>query len=456
MKYRSFRTESRSLLKLAGPLLVAQLTQMLMGVSDTLMAGRLSSTDMAAVAVASSLFFPVMILVQGIIMALPPIISRLHGAKDHSPIPEVGHQALYIGLGLSFLVFIASFFTYQFFTPFNMAADLHRISADYLQYVFVAFPAFCVYMVLRQYSEGLSHTKPSMIIMIVGLIVNIPANYVFIYGKFGVPAFGGAGSGIATGLVFVAMMTCNWLYVKFSKDLAFAPFFSHSSKPDIAKIITHLKIGLPIGLALLFEVTLFSVIALLLSPLGAKIVASHQIALNVSGVLFMVPLSIGLAVTIRIGYLLGEDRESAAKDASYTAVTLGLAFAAINALISVLLRYELSGLYSTEADVINMAADLLFLAAVFQFSDAIQVIGGCILRGYKDTKAMLIITICSYWGVGLTMGYTLALTDIIVPAMAATGFWVGIIMGLTVAAILLSLRIRYIQKVPLTPAIQAS
>lgn len=170
----------------------------------------------------------------------------------------------------------------------------------------------------------------------------------------------------------------------------------------------------------------------------------------------MVPLSIGLAVTIRIGYLLGEDRESAAKDASYTAVTLGLAFAAINALISVLLRYELSGLYSTEADVINMAADLLFLAAVFQFSDAIQVIGGCILRGYKDTKAMLIITICSYWGVGLTMGYTLALTDIIVPAMAATGFWVGIIMGLTVAAILLSLRIRYIQKVPLTPAIQAS
>ncbi|WP_338292886.1 MATE family efflux transporter [Planctobacterium marinum] len=434
------------MLKLAGPLLVAQLTQMLMGVSDTLMAGRLSSTDMAAVAIASSVFFPVMILVQGIIMALPPIVSRLHGAKNHAPIPEAGHQALYIGQALSLLVFIASFYTYEMFTPFNMAADLQRISADYLQYVFIAFPAFCVYQVLRQYSEGLSHTKPSMIIMIVGLIVNIPANYVFIYGELGVPAYGGAGCGIATAIVLVAMMTCNWLYVKTSKKLSFAPFFEYSSKPNFIGIVAHLKIGLPIGFALLFEVTLFSVIALLLSPLGAKIVASHQIALNVSGVLFMVPLSIGLAVTIRIGYLLGENRDSSAKDASYTAVAMGLGFATINALISVLLRYQLAGLYSTETDVINMAADLLLLAAIFQFSDAVQVIGGCILRGYKDTKAMLIITICSYWGVGLTLGYMLAMTDIIVPAMAAAGFWVGIILGLTVAAILLSLRIRFIQK----------
>lgn len=445
MNKDELKTEAKPLLKLAGPLLIAQMTQMLMGVSDTLMAGRLSSVDMAAVAVASSVFFPVMILVQGIIMALPPIVSRLHGSGEHQRIANAGHQAIYIAVSLSLLVFAASFYTYPIFAPFGMEAELHRISAEYLRYVFAAFPAFCIYQVLRQYSEGLSHTKPSMIIMLVGLLVNVPANYVFIYGKLGLPAFGGAGCGIATGLVFVAMMTCNWLYVKSSKKLAFAPFFQRTNPPNKNAIKEHLRVGVPIGFALLFEVTLFSLIALLLSPLGSKIVASHQIALSVSGVLFMVPLSIGLAVTIRIGYLIGESRHQSAKHAGYSAVLLGLGFASINALISVLFRYELSGLYSKEQDVIFLAADLLMLAAIFQFSDAVQVIGGCILRGYKDTKAMLIITMCSYWGVGLTLGYLLAMTNYLVPAMAASGFWIGIIVGLTVAAVLLSIRIHYLQ-----------
>lgn len=445
MNFNPIRSQTRPLFKLAGPLLIAQMMQMLMGVSDTLMAGRLSSVDMAAVAIASSIFFPTMILVQGIIMALPPIVSRLHGSGDHQKIPNAGHQAIYISIALSLIVFCLSFVTYPIFTPFNMEPKLHQISAEYLSYVFAAFPAFCIYQVLRQYSEGLSHTKPSMIIMLVGLLVNIPANYVFIYGKFGVPAFGGAGCGIATGLVFVAMMTCNWLYIKCSKQLAFAPFFGKTHLPDIQGIKEHLRIGLPIGFALLFEVTLFSVIALLLAPLGAKIVASHQIALSISGVLFMVPLSIGLAVTIRIGFLMGEQQLINAKHASYCAVLIGLGFASINALISVFFRFELASLYTIEQEVILIAADLLMLAAIFQFSDAIQVIGGCILRGYKDTKAMLIITVCSYWGVGLVLGYLLALTDIIVPAMAAAGFWIGIIVGLTVAAMLLSLRIRALQ-----------
>ena len=204
--------------------------------------------------------------------------------------------------------------------------------------------------------------------------------------------------------------------------------------------------GLPIGLTLLFEVTLFSVIVLLLAPFGAKIVAAHQIALNISGVLFMVPLSIGLAITVRIGYLLGDTNSQQAQIAIKTALFAGLGFASINALISIYFRYQLSGMYTNEEDVLEMAADLLLLAAIFQFSDAVQGgIGGSILRGYKDTKAMMLITICSYWGVGLFFGYLLALTDTIVPAMAASGFWIGIIVGLTIAAVFLSLRIRYLQ-----------
>lgn len=445
-KFLQFKQEIPPLLKLAWPLLIAQMTQMMMSVVDAIMAGRVSSTDMAAVAVASSVFFPVMIFILGTVMALPPIVSRLQGSNQLADIPKAGHQALYIGLFLGGLVFVASFYTREIFTPFGMEPKLSAIAAEYLQYIFIAFPAFCIYQVLRQYCEGLSNTKPSMVIMIIGLLVNIPANYVFIYGKLGFPAYGGAGCGIATGLVFVAMMTCNWLYVKRAKRMQQTPFFTTTYRPCWALIKNHLKIGFPIGFALLFEVTLFSVVALLLSPLGAQVVASHQIALNVSGVLFMVPLSVGLAVTIRIGYLLGKQSPEKAQTAAYSAMVLGVSFASINALISVLLRYQLPSIYTTETQVINMAADLLLLAAIFQYSDAVQVIGGCILRGYKDTKAMLIITIFSYWAVGLSSGYVMALTDIFGPAQGASGFWVGIILGLTVAALLLSLRIRHIQR----------
>lgn len=439
-------SEAKSLAKLAWPLLIAQVTQMLMSVSDTIMAGRVSATDMAAVAIASSVLMPMLIFIQGVMMALPPIISRLNGAKQFQQIPKYGHQIFWLGLLLTGPVALLSQVTDEILQLVPMAQELRVIAAEYLSYMLVAMPAFAIYQTFRQYLEGLSHTKPTMMIYLVGLAINIPANYVFIYGKLGVPAFGGAGCGLASALVFIMMMVASWLYVKYSKNTQKTPFFEKIYVPEPAKLKEVFLLGLPIALALLFEVSLFAVVAILLAPLGASVVASHQIALNVSGLLFMVPLSIGFAVTIRVGFLLGERQPKHAQSAVNSGMLLGLLLAGVNASISIFLGKSIASLYSEEGIVVAMATDLLILAAIFQFSDAAQVIAGSALRGYKDTKAMFYITLVTYWGIGLTSGYLLALTEVFFPAMGAAGFWIGFIIGLTSAAIALGLRLVLIQK----------
>ncbi|MCY7296399.1 MATE family efflux transporter [Alteromonas sp. a30] len=442
-------SEIKTLAKLAWPLLIAQVTQTLMGVSDTVMAGHASATDMAAVAVGASLMFPCMIFLQGVIMALPPIISRLHGKGETHAIINTGHQAFWLSIGLSLPFFVLSFYTPEMIALIPMEEALRHITSDYLRYVFAGFPAFVFYQVLRQYGEGLSVTKPSMLIMFIGLLVNIPANYIFINGHLGLPALGGAGCGIATTLVYCAMLIATWLYCKYAKKMADYPFFAHFHGPQWPEMKKLLKLGVPTAFTLLFEVTLFTVVAVLLARYGTKVVASHQIALSISSVFFMLPFSVGMASTIRIGYLLGRDQPDTAKSSVNNALILSVSIAAINAVFCYGFRYELSSLYSIDKAVIEMASSLMLLAALFQFSDAIQIVAGCALRGYKDAKAMFYLSFVSYWVLGLSTGLTLAMTDWIVPAMQAKGFWIGFIVGLTAAAIVLIIRLRYVQKRPL-------
>ncbi|GAB3035438.1 MATE family efflux transporter [Bowmanella dokdonensis] len=443
----SLAHEIRQLVKLSWPLLIAQVTQTLMGVSDTIMAGRVSATDMAAVAIAASVVMPILFFLQGIILALPPIVSRLDGSKKWTEIPEKGQQTLWLALMFSVPLALCYPLVPGLAGLLPMDPELERITLDYIQYLLLGAPAFAVYQVFRQYCEGLSVTRPSMVIMGIGLLVNIPANYVFIYGKLGLPAFGGAGCGIATSLVFTAMMICTWLYTHFAPAMRRYHMFQRWYAPRFDEIGQILRLGVPIAMTILFEVSLFAVVALLLSPYGPIVVAAHQVALNFSSLMFMVPLSLGLAVAIRVGYLLGEDKPLNARKAVHGAWMVGIGCALITASLSFLLRYQIAGLYTVDQKVVSLAADLMFLAAIFQFSDAIQVISGCALRGYKDTKAMFYISFVSYWGIGLTTGCILGLTDWIVPKMAASGFWIGFIVGLTAAAIFLGWRLTYIQRV---------
>jgi len=447
MNLAHFISHSKSLLKLTYPILIAQLIQNLMGFVDIVMAGRVSATDLAAVAVANSVWLPLILTIYGLIMALSAIVSQLSGARKYSDVVEQTYQtawiALVLGLSLTALYYILT----PIIAPLvSLEGNLEELMFGYLGYIVWGAPGYCLYLVLRNYSEGLSYTKPTMIISIIGLLVNIPANYIFIYGKFGMPALGGAGCGLATALVYWSMFISMLIYCFYSKVLKQANLFSTFHWPVFAEIKTILALGIPIALSLLFEVSLFAIVALMLVPFGSQVVASHQVALNFTGLIFMVPLSIAMAATIKVGYAVGDKNYKQARDYTLYSIILGLALACFTALITVLFRTQIAGIYSTEAPVIELAASLMLLAAVYQFSDTIQVVSAGALRGYKDTKSILYITFVSYWLIGLSVGLILGMTDWVVPKMGPFGFWIGFIVGLTTAAVLLAWRLHIIQQ----------
>jgi len=447
MQLSKFFTNTKSLMKLAYPILIAQLIQNLMGFADTVMAGRVSATDMAAVAVASSVWLPLILTIYGLIMALAAIVSQLAGAKKFDDIAKATYQTAWIALVLG-ITLIGLFYIISpiIATEVSLEPNLKQLMLDYLGYIVWGGPGFCLYLVLRNYSEGLSHTKPTMIISIIGLLINIPANYIFIYGEFGMPALGGAGCGIATAIVYWVMFFAMLLYSYISKPLKVAPLFDRFYGPDWQQIKSILTIGVPIALSLLFEVSLFAAVAIILAPFGAEVVASHQIAINFSGLVFMVPLSLAMAVTIQVGFALGDNNHRKAKEICSYSVILGLVIAVATAAITLIFRTQIAEIYTTDVAVIELAASLMFLASLFQFSDAIQVISAGALRGYKDTKSILYITFVSYWVVGLSIGLVLGITDWLIPRIGPYGFWIGFISGLTTAAIFLAWRLKVIQQ----------
>jgi MATE family multidrug resistance protein len=236
------------------------------------------------------------------------------------------------------------------------------------------------------------------------------------------------------------------IYTYNSKILKKAPLFNKFYWPDLVKIKSILILGVPIALSLLFEVSLFAVVAIILVPFGAEIVASHQIALNFSGLIFMVPLSLAMATTIKVGSAIGYNNHQQAKDYSLHAILLGLILAFFTAILTLVFRIPIVSIYTTELPVIEIAANIMLLATLYQFSDAVQVVSAGALRGYKDTKFILYITFVSYWLIGLSIGLILGVTDWVVPKMGPYGFWIGFIIGLTTSAILLAWRLKVIQR----------
>ncbi|EOD53495.1 multidrug resistance protein NorM [Aeromonas molluscorum 848] len=424
---------------------------------DTVMAGQVSAVDLAAVSVASSFWLPVILLVQGIIMALTPIVSQLNGARKRNEVRPAVHQAFWLALIVTPIAMLALYVSPLALQYMNVDPVMADKTAGYLHAILWGLPAFAMFQVLRNFSEGLSHTVPTMVIGFVGLAVNIPANYIFIHGHFGMPALGGVGCGVATAIVLWAMLLAMILYVKFSSHFRKIALFASLCRPNGSRIWRLFRLGFPIAMAIFCEVTLFTVVALMLAPFGAEIVASHQIALNFSSLVFMLPLSIGVGVTIRVGHSIGEGLPDHARVAARTGLMLGIAVAAGTAALTVLLREQIAAIYTEDMNVITLAALLLFFAAIYQISDSVQVIAAAALRGYKDTQAIFYITIVAYWGLGLPSGMILGLTDWVVPRMGPQGFWVGFIIGLTGAALMLGARLKVIYGRFATPlSLQAS
>ena len=435
-------TEWRALFKLAIPIVIAQLANTAMGFVDTMMAGRVSPTDLAAVALGNSIWVPVFLFMSGVLMATTAKAARAFGAGQTERIGPLVRQALWLGLMLGSLLAFLMWNAEPLLHLLGVDPQLTTLAMGYLRAVACGFPAVALYIVLRCYSDALGRTRPSMVISLIGLLINIPANYVLIHGKFGLPAMGGVGCGWATALVMVWMMLAMTWWVRWAPYYREHQIFARWEWFRRRELGALLALGLPIGVSIFAEASIFSIIALLIGGLGANIVAGHQIALNFSSMVFMLPYSLGMATTVRVGQTLGAGRQADASFAAWVAMGTALLLACVSASYMTLLREPIARIYTADAQVVAIASSLIIYAAIFQFSDAIQVTAAGALRGYQDTRMAMLITLASYWGVGLPVGYSLGLTDMLGAAQGPAGLWQGLIVGLTCAALLLSWRLR--------------
>lgn len=441
-----YKNESSKLIRLATPVLIASVAQTGMGFVDTVMAGGVSAIDMAAVSIAASIWLPSILFGVGLLMALVPIVAQLNGAGRQKKVPFEIQQGVAMALFISVPIIIVLFQTSWILHWMKVEDTMAAKTIGYMEAVIFAVPAYLLFQTLRSFTDGMSLTKPAMVIGFAGLLINIPLNWIFVYGKFGAPALGGVGCGVATAIVYWIMFFMLLFYVVTSRRLAYVNVFGEFHKPQLKAQIRLFKLGFPVAAALFFEVTLFAVVALMVAPLGSLVVAAHQVAINFSSLIFMLPMSLGAAVSIRVGHMLGENDTEGAAVAARVGLLVGFSTAIITATLTVLLREPIALLYTENSAVVALAMQLLILAGIYQCTDALQVVAAGALRGYKDMAAIFNRTFIAYWVLGLPSGYILGMTDLVVEPMGAKGFWIGFIIGLSSAALMLTLRLLWLQR----------
>ncbi|WP_448875186.1 MATE family efflux transporter [Desulfobulbus propionicus] len=433
-----------ALLRLTGPLLLAQLSQTAMGFVDTVMAGRFSSVDLAAVAVGSSIFFPVYLFLIGLQNAVTPLVAQAHGRGDREGIRSSIRLGLAVGLVAGMLLMPLLWWMEPFMVWMGVNAEVIPITSRYLFAISWGLPLGGMFYGLKGGGDGLARTRLSMFAGFLGLGVNILANDLLIYGRLGLPALGGAGCGWATSISILAMLAAMALLLNRGRLAGTNRLFTmgFSMKGAIpAGIGPFLRLGLPLGIAMFIECSIFTVIALFIAKLGAQVVAAHQIALNFTSMLYMLPYSLATALTVRVGFTIGRGRVQRLIRIVGTGLGLALSGAVLTCVGILSFSEEIAALYTPDPMVRTLAVSLLVYAAIFQMPDAMQVNCGGILRGCKDTRVPLLLMLCAYWGIGLPMGYGLGLAGLGGMEPGPQGFWIGLICALTAAALLMGSRV---------------
>lgn len=427
------RFEIGRTLALAGPLIVGQLTNFGMTFVDTVMAGRLGKVDLGAVAVGSSVWAAGFLFVLGMLMAVASAVSYLDGAGRPRQAGELTRQSLWLALVLAIGVWYLARSADWLMAVLGTDESVAALADGYLRAISFGAPALTGMLALRFFSEGIGYTRPTMYIGVLGILCNIPLNYVLMFGKLGFPAFGAVGCGWATAVVLWLQLLAllGWM-IWHPRYRPYAVFerFSAPSRRELGALV---GLGFPIGIMVFMEGGLFVGSALLIGTLGALPIAAHQVAINFSGLIFMVPLGISGAITVRVGNAMGRGDPAGARRAGLVGTGIALAFGLVAAVLMFSVPEAIVRLYTADREVIELAAGLLMLAAIFQITDCIQVAMAGALRGLKDTRIPMLYSVLAYWMIGMTLGWWLTFPQGWGPA----GMWTGIIAGLSVAAVLL-------------------
>lgn len=453
--------ESKALWHLAWPILIGQLASIGMAVTDVAMAGHSSAQDLAGVGLGASVWGIIVVTLMGVVMSVNPIVSHHVGAKAFDQVPHVVRQALWKALGVGTVSLIAAQLSALIFDTMDIEPAVRDIAKSFVRITSFGLPAFACYRVLYGYSTSLNQTKPMMVISLVALLLNGLINWTLVFGNFSFPRLGGVGCAWSTMLcVWFTLIALVWWMHRSSAYRSTWPF-THFETPHWPEIRNLLRLGLPIGLTYFAETSAFGLIALLVARFGSYQVGAHQIALNFASLVFMLPLSIGLALLTRVGQSLGAGDPVAARFRAWVGVNLSLGFAVIAASGMALFNTQIAGAYTNDQQVAQLAAELLFLAAIFQLSDSTQVVTSCAIRGYKVTRSPMLIHMTAFWVFSLPLGCLLGLAPSWAPfaptvPMAAQGFWIALAVGLTVAALGLVALLRNVARSRIPATMRAS
>ncbi len=415
--------------------MVGMVASFSMNFVDTLMAGRLPDKEiaLAGIATGGAIWSAVLMFVLGVLMALQPIVAHVDGSGDRPEGGAAARQGMWIALGVAvpFVFILLSGGTLLQW----MAVDTEIIptAVKYMSALTWGVPAMCLLLLLRFFSEGSGYTRLTMYMGLLGVMLNVPLNYVLMFGKLGMPELGAQGCGYSTSIVIWVQLAVMFFYIRGHSHFKEFDLFGRWDWPQWALISKLLRIGLPIGTGIFVEGSLFVGAALLIARLGALPASAHLIAINYSALMFMVPLGLASAVTTRVGNALGRGEPEAARYAGLIGLVIMLFTQTLSASTMLLIPGFIVRIYTDDAAITTIAVGLLFYSAIFQYADGIQICAAGALRGLKDTVVPMFINILSYLVIGLSVGYYLTFNKEMGPA----GMWIGMIVGLSFGAVLL-------------------
>lgn len=442
-RFAHWRREAQSLLRLAGPLIVNYLAIAGINFADATMAGRLGAPELAAVAVGGSVWMLGFIVALGLLMAISPIVARHFGAGNPELIGRYTRQGLWLSIFLGFgLLGLSHLFVAPLLDLVGIDIGFRALTVDYVHTIMYGMPGMCAYMALRFTSEGIGQTRPIMYASVLALVVNVFGNYVLMFGKFGAPALGVIGCGLASAITMTLMFVFLLTYMYRHEVYKPLKIFIRVSPVHMSVLKEILHLGAPIAVTITAETGLFAGVSLLMGTLGTEVAAAHQIAINFASTMFMIPLAVSAAITIRVGHALGRHDALEARFSGWVGISMCGLFMLGSAVFMLIMRDTVVSLYTDDPSVRHVAISLLLMAAFFQVSDGLQIGATSALRGYKDMRVPMYLTAIIYWGLAFPLSYMAAVTFKMPPQY----IWGGFVIGLSLAAVLLTARFHFVTK----------